>query len=66
MDIEKEQIKLRLIESQMMVLQYQHKEVSAVIAEFQRAQVQKSFDAAVDARDVPSGATKSADQFAGS
>lgn len=29
MDIEKEQLKLKLIEAQMMILQYQHKEVAA-------------------------------------
>lgn len=31
MDIEKEQLKLRLIEAQMQILQYQHKEISANI-----------------------------------
>jgi hypothetical protein len=37
MDIEKEQLKLRLIEAQMQVLQYQHREVSANLQAAQAA-----------------------------
>lgn len=59
MDLEKEQLKLRLIEAQAMILQYQHKEVSDVIARLSQA----AFDASVDARDMPSGAPP--DPFAG-
>lgn len=32
MDIEKEQLKLKLIEAQMQVLQYQYREISAQLA----------------------------------
>ncbi len=37
MNIETEELKLRLIETQMMLLQYQHKEVKANIAALQQA-----------------------------
>lgn len=37
MDIEKEQLKIKLIETQMLLLQYQHKEVSANIEALTKA-----------------------------
>jgi hypothetical protein len=66
MNIEIEQLKLRLIETQMQLLQYQHKEVSANIKQIELAQSQVRFDASVDAKDLPSEATIQPDQFAGS
>ena len=57
MDIEKEQLKLRILELQTALMQYQHKEISAAIASAQQA----LFDASVDAKDIPSGATKQLD-----
>jgi hypothetical protein len=60
--LELNQLKLQLIETQMLLLQYQHKEVSANVAAIQ---AQTKFDAAVDARDTPSGATKQPDEFRG-
>ena len=51
MDIEKEQLKLKLIETQMALLQYQHKEVSDALAKAKSASAQTAFDASVDAHD---------------
>jgi hypothetical protein len=62
MNLDTEILKLRLIEAQAQLLQYQHKEVSANIASIE---AQKKFDASVDARDTPSGATKQPDEFRG-
>lgn len=36
-DIEKEQLKLRLIEAQMQVLQYQHRDITAILQAAQAA-----------------------------
>ena len=49
MDIEKLQLQIKLIETQMMVLQYQHKEISELLAKAQAATAQAVFDASVDA-----------------
>lgn len=38
-DIEKEQLKLRLLEAQMQILQYQHRDISEAIKAFQEASV---------------------------
>ena len=51
MNLETEQLKLKLIETQMMLLQYQHKEVSDALAKAQAATAQKAFDTSVDAHD---------------
>ena len=45
-------LRLRLIEAQMTVLQYQHKEVTAAIAQAKAAETQKAFDASVDAHEA--------------
>ena len=66
MNLDTEQLRLKLIETQMALLQYQYKEVSGNIDAMQKAQMQAKFDAAVDARDMPSGATKAPDEWAGS
>ena len=66
MDITTEHLKLKLIETQMALLQYQHRDVSAGIAQIKAGQAQAAFDAAVDARNMPSGATKPPDEYAGS
>ena len=39
-DLEKEQLRLKLIETQMMVLQYQHKEVSEKISSMTEPKVE--------------------------
>ena len=65
MNIETEQLKLRLIESQMQVLQYQHRDVLITIQSLQAAKTQTEFDAAVDARDMPSGQTTPPDLLRG-
>lgn len=66
MNLETEQIKLKLIETQMALLQYQHRDVSESIARIQAAKAaQAKFDASVDARDMPSGATTPPDPYAG-
>jgi len=62
MNIETEQLKLRLIESQMQVLQYQYRDVTEGLQKLQ----QTAFDASADSRDMPSGATTQPDQYAGS
>ena len=62
MNLDTEQLKLKLIETQMALLQYQHKEVSENIARL----TQVKFDAQVDAHDMPSGATRQPDRFSGS
>lgn len=59
--LETEQLKLRLIETQMQLLQYQHRDVSESLKRLQQAE----FDKAVDAKDMPSGATKAPDAFSG-
>jgi len=61
MNIETEQLKLRLIESQMQVLQYQHRDITEGLKRLQ----QVAFDASVDAHDTPSGATKQPDLYSG-
>jgi hypothetical protein len=65
MNLDTEQIKLKLIETQMALLQYQHREVSENIAKITAASVQAKFDAAIYARDMPSGATTAPDAFSG-
>ena len=62
MNLEIEQLKLKLIETQMALLQYQHRDVTANLERLAQA----NFDAAVDAKDMPSGATKQPDPYAGS
>ena len=65
MNIENEQLKLKLIETQMMLLQYQHRDVSAAIEQIKQAQSQARFDTAADARDMPSGTVKQPDPYSG-
>lgn len=60
--LEYEQTKLRLIDTQMALLQYQRRDVLATI---DAIKTQAKFDAAADAQDMPSGATKQPDQFKG-
>jgi hypothetical protein len=55
MNIEIEQLKLKLIETQMAVLQYQHRDVTIAIEKITAIETQAKFDAAVDARNMPSG-----------
>ena len=45
-------LRLRLIEAQMTVLQYQHKEITAIIAQEKASETQKAFDASVDAHEA--------------
>lgn len=59
--LEVEQLKLKLIELQIAVLQYQYRDSQDSIA----ALVQKKFDEKVDERDMPSGATTPPDAFTG-
>lgn len=65
MQLEHEYTKLRLIEAQMQILQYQHRDVAVEIKRLEDAKAQAKFDAAVDAHDQPSGATKPPNEFAG-
>lgn len=65
MNIEIEQLKLKLIETQMQLLHYQYKDVTANIQALQAATMQMQFDAAVDARDMPSGQTMPPDLLRG-
>lgn len=46
-------LRLRLVEAQMTVLQYQHKEITAIITQEKAAEAQMKFDASVDAKDMP-------------
>jgi hypothetical protein len=62
MNLELEQTKLRLIDTQMALLQYQRRDVQERIAAIE---TQTKFDSAVDARDTPSGATKQPDELRG-
>jgi hypothetical protein len=62
MNLELEQTKIRLIDTQMALLQYQRKDVQERIAAIE---TQEKFDAAVDSHDMPSGAIKQADKFIG-
>ena len=57
MNIEIEELKIKLIETQMTVLQYQHHEASEKIKQLNLIKSQKTFDDAVDERDMPSGAS---------
>jgi hypothetical protein len=59
--MELEQLKLKLIETQMALLQYQHKEVSENIARLTQAE----FDKQVDSHNMPTGQTKPKDEFTG-
>ena len=62
MTIEYQNLRLQLIEAQMTILQYQHKDVQASLAQLKDLQVQAAFDEAADVRDVRSGATAPADE----
>lgn len=62
MNIETEKLKLKLIETQMLVLQYQHKEVTENI---NLVEVKKKFDASVDSHDIPTGAQRQPDKYTG-
>ena len=66
MTIEIQTLRLQLIEAQMTVLQYQHRDTQTGLAQLKNLQAQSAFDAAADAHDIPSGATKQPDQYAGS
>lgn len=46
------QTQLKLIEAQMQVLQYQHRDVSEALKKRADGEAQKQFDAAVDAHDT--------------
>lgn len=52
MNIDTEHLKLRLIESQMQVLQYQHRDISEGLAKIEAQSAKARFDAAVDARET--------------
>ena len=66
MSIELDTLRLKLIETQAALLQYQHQEVTDRIKNMQTAQAQAAHDQVADMRDMPSGATKAPDEFAGS
>lgn len=65
-----EQTKIDLYKAQFQLLDMMGRASMAKIeqlnAQLQATQTQDEFDAAVDARDMPSGATKPPDQFSGS
>ena len=66
MDIETEQLRQKLFETQMALLQCQHRDVSESIARFHSSKLaQARFDAAVDAHDMPSGAINPPDPYSG-
>jgi hypothetical protein len=64
-NLETEQLKLKLIETQLALLQYQHRDIVTNIQTLQAAEAQKKFDNSVDSKDTPSGATTPRDQFSG-
>lgn len=65
MNIEIENLKLKLIEAQMTILQYQHRDVLSAIQKLKNESAQKDFDKSVDDKDMPSGQTSPPDQFSG-
>jgi hypothetical protein len=58
-------LRIRLVEAQMQVLNYQHKELLTELKTIQDLNSQSKFDAEVDYKDMPTGATTSSDQFSG-
>lgn len=65
MSMELETLRLKLIETQAALLQYQHQEVTERIKNMQTAQAQAAHDQVADMRDMPSGATKPTDPYSG-
>ena len=65
-----EQTKMELYKAQFQILDMMGRasleKIGALTAQVSQAAAQAKFDAAVDARDTPSGATKAPDEYAGS